>query len=183
MRRIVFSIFVLVVLAAFTGGCGKTPGFHRGDGFTVNFPPSWIKNKDWVVEPRFNLKSKFEPYSVTYVTPEQDPDTLEPYASISIYRTKPDMQIWLEDEFPNIVDTFYNNGYDVLDKGEVKIDNQLAKWLVYRDNRKGLLNLEFYIVNDNNVLFRIQYCARDDKFSQYRPLFEGVRESIKLNRW
>jgi len=179
-RRAAFFFLATAILAS--GGCVKKKGFVRGEGFTITFPPGW-KMIEQDMEPTFNLTSKFQPYVVTYVSPEENPETFEPEASISIYTVKPDRQMWLEDEFPAIVETFVAGGFEILDKGQHEVDNIISWWLVYRYPQRKKLILEFYIINDNNIFYRIQYTAQEDKFPDHRQDFENAKATMKVSRW
>ena len=59
------------------------------------------------------------------------------------------------------------------------LDEKLAKWLVYYDKKVPALVLEFYMVTDNNIFYKIQYSARPDKFNKQRAAFEELKDSFK----
>ncbi len=172
----------MLITVILRSGCSNKPGYFSGEGVALVFPETWHKI-DAVVEPPFNMKSKFSPFNVVYACPEEDPNTFLPAATIGVYRIKPDRQLWLADDFPDLVNMFAESGFEILDKGEILIDDQISKWVVYRDNERSRIKLEFFVVNDNNVLYRIQYSTSDDKFAQYRPDFEATKSTIKLGKW
>ena len=173
---------ILLLALTLFSSCMRIPNFFKGQSFTFQHPAGWVKEEREMYPP-FDLKSRTKKFYIAFDCPEKDPQTGQAVASISFFVIKPTMQVWLEDQFAELIQMFASNGFEVLDRGEIKIDDQISNWIVYRDPQNHTLNLEFYVVNDNNILFRIQYSAREDKFAFYRQTFEVARNSIKLSRW
>ncbi len=178
-----FSLAVaLLAWGMSAASCVPIRNLYRAMSFSFVYPEGW-KKVHREMSPPFGMKAKSKPYFIAFDCPEADPDSGEAVASLSFYVVKLTQQIWLEDEFPSIAETFTMSGYEVLDRGEIMIDEQISKWLVYRDTEHNRINLEFYVINDNNILFRIQYSAKQDKFALYRPAFETARNTMKLSKW
>ena len=103
-----------------------------------------------------------------------------PDATISVYSKRLTTPIWIEDEFPGIVLSLSEAGYEVKDKGEIKVDEKISSWVVYYDRKADMLNLEFYIVSENSMFFKIQYSADPDNFKKNRRFFEELKDSFKF---
>jgi len=148
---------------------------HKGKGYYVKIPQGWskVKQEKSVVYPKGVEFVQFIPAGV-------DLEKARLEAVISIYSKKLVTPIWIEDEFPDIVQSLSEKGYEVKDKGEIKMDEKISSWVVYYDRESDVLNLEFYIVSENNIFFKIQYSAASDKFQQYRRYFEELKDSFKF---
>ena len=63
---------------------------------------------------------------------------------------------------------------------QLKIAEKISSWIVYYDRKTPALVLEFYIVSDNNMFFKLQYSADPDKFQKNRLSFEELKDSFKF---
>ena len=115
-----------------------------------------------------------------FVPKEIDLKIEEPDSYISILTKKLTTPIWVEDEFPDILMSIQKAGYKIMDKGEIKIDDVISKWVVYHDKQTPTLVLEFYMVTDNSIFYKIQYSTHPDRFNKLRKSFEELRESFKF---
>jgi hypothetical protein len=174
-RFLFLFIIGVIIVKSFSGSVFFEPKNHKGRGFFVRIPEGWtqVKKKKGEVYPQGTDFVRFVPRGI-------DPDVVKPEATISIYTKKLTTPIWIEDEFPDIVASLRGSGFDVRDKGEIKVDDKISYWVVYYDRTNNLLNLEFYIVSDNNNFFKMQYSAVPDKFQHYRRSFEELKNSFKF---
>lgn len=173
------SLIIYVVLATVIIKSLMMTGIFRsttfnGDGFKVSIPSGWEMSKE-----RSREKKYEETKITTFVTQEKDSDDI-PQAVITLLSKKLEQAIWIEDEFPNIVQAIRVK-YKVIDKGEIKLDNQLTKWVFYEDKKNNLLNLDFYLVTEASKFYKIQFSAFKEHFKKHRPAFEELRESFKLD--
>ncbi len=153
---------------------------YKGNGYSIVPPAGWVKIK----QPRTvgsGMGSAEKPDIATFVTPEKTATEEAPEASLSILTVKLGQPVWMEDEFPTILSSLAMTGGRIINKGQIKIDTLISWWVLYEDPQTSLLQLEFYMVNDLNRLFKIQYAARADAFPKHRPAFEAAKDSIKFS--
>lgn len=170
-------IFVIGVFFIKTlGGSGlfvsKT---HKGKGYSVRIPDGWKKVKE--------KKGTYYPQGVeivTFVPKSTDLELQDLEVFISIYTRKLSTPIWIEDEFPEILKSLLDEGFIIMDRGEIKLDNVISYWIVYQDKKTPALILEFYMVTDNSIFYKIQYSTHPDKFNVYRSKFEELKNSFKF---
>jgi len=172
-------VFFFILAVLFIKTVGSSDIFiskvHKGKGYVVRIPEGWIKKKE--------EKGVKYPAGIQVVTflPEDDQGLSgEPDAYISIFTKKLSAPVWIEDEFPEILKSLREAGYTIKDKGEIKLDELLSNWTVYYDKETPALVLEFYMVTDNSVFYKIQYSAHPDKFRTYRKAFESLKDSFKF---
>lgn len=174
---LVYFIFgVLTIKALMLGGLFKSD-IHKGTSYTIRYPIGWIKEKEETPTGSF-LRSTEKPEIVTFSTPQKDLLADLPEASLTVLTTKLSQPTWIEDEFPEIVGLLKSYGYRVLDRGDIKINEQVWKWVLYMDAKQTTMNLEFYFVNDKNILFKMQYRATPEHFKKHRPAFEAAKDSF-----
>ncbi len=154
---------------------------HKGPGYSVLKPVGWEVIKDAEgVQPLFVANEK--PDVVMFATPEKVPGTSVPEASIAILVVKLANPTWMEDEFPTLLDALNKAGYHIFDHGQIKVDNVIFEWVLYKDPMGSLVNLEFYTVNDLNKLFKLQYQSVPDAFTTYRPVFDAMKDTFKFSQ-
>lgn len=174
-RFLVVFIIGVFIIKSFSGSVLFESKNYKGKGFFVRIPEGWTKVK----------KQKGDVYPdgidfVQFVPRGTDLEVKKPEATISVLSKKLTTPIWIEDEFPDIVQSIREAGFEVKDKGEIKISEKVSSWIVYYDRKVPALVLEFYIVSDNNMFFKMQYSASPDKFQQYRQYFEELKDSFKF---
>ena len=174
-KFLIVFVVAVILIKSFTGSGFFEAKDHKGKGYYVKIPVGWtkIKKEKGVVFPQGVEFVQFIPKGV-------DPEIVPPAATISIYSKKLTTPIWIEDEFSDMVQSLREAGYEVKDKGKIKMDDQISGWVVYYDQKANVLNLEFYIVSENNLFFKIQYSAKPDKFQENRHSFEELRNSFKF---
>jgi len=148
---------------------------HKGKGYLVIIPEGWkkVKQKKGAV-----LDKTVE---ILMIAPETiDTDNRRPDVFISIYSVKLSTPMWIEDEFPNILKELIDEGFKIMDKGEIKIDDVISKWVVYHDKKIPALNLELYLVTDSSMFYKMWYSAGPEQFNVFRSDFEKFKDSFKF---
>ena len=120
--------------------------------------------------------------TVTYLTPEKNILTDMHEASITVVTYKLDHSVWIEDEFAEIVAALAQR-HKIKERGKIPMQEETAWWLLYHNLEDKILNLEFYIITDGNVFFKITYSASDKVFNKHRSAFEKTRESFFIKRY
>lgn len=189
-----FCLVILFLKFVVFGAWLKSPT-HKGPGYSILKPVGWEVIEDATgVQPIFAANEK--PDVVMFARPEKIPPsgqrfpegksppagTPVPEATIAVLVVKMANPIWIEDEFPTLLDALAKAGYHVLDHGQIKVDNEIFEWVLYKDPTGSLVNLEFYYVNELNKLFKLQYQATPDAFKTYRPVFESTKETFKFSQ-
>lgn len=182
-----FCLAILFLKFVVFGAWLKSPT-HKGPGYSVLKPVGWEVIADATgVQPIFVANEK--PDVVMFARPEKifpagslSAGTPVPEATIAVLVVKLANPTWMEDEFPTLLDALAKAGYHVFDHGQIKVDNEIFEWVLYKDPTGSLVNLEFYHVNDLNKLFKLQYQATPDAFKTYRPVFESTKETFKFSR-
>ena len=174
IRNILLLFLALVIVFKF-----YLPKFFKtdqydGPGYSLKIPIGWEKQKI-----NSNVYGK-DVEAVTFTVPEINTITEQPVARITILAKRLTAAFWVEDEFPSILQSISENGYQIMDRGEIKISDQISKWVVFYDKRTDLMELEFYMVTESNIFYRIQYVTDFDKFQKYRPGFEYLKDSFKV---
>lgn len=182
-----FCLAILFLKFVVFGAWLKSPT-HKGPGYSVLKPVGWEVIADATgVQPIFAANEK--PDVVMFARPEKispagslSAGTPVPEATIAVLVVKLANPTWMEDEFPELLDALAKAGYHVFDHGQIKVDNEIFEWVLYKDPTGSLVNLEFYHVNDLNKLFKLQYQASPDAFKTYRPVFESTKDTFKFSR-
>jgi len=171
---IIFAIAVALIKV--TSGSGIfASSIHKGKGYLVVIPDGWkkVKKKKDVVYPK-------GVEMVTLVPKTIDADRDVPEVFISILTKKLATPIWIEDEWPDILRALNESGMKIKDKGQIKIDEVTTQWVVYHDIKVPALVLEFYMVTDTSVFYKMQYSADPEKFNVFRPVFEEFKSTFKF---
>ncbi len=138
----------------------------RGESFSVKAPEGWHVKKD--------------KHEVTLTSAETDPLTEMPVAIFSIYAEKQKGALFMDDLFPEILASMQKEDGEILGTGAELIDEQTAKWILFRYNKPEIAVITLYIADDYNRLTRIQYVAIHKKFKEYGKFFDAFKKSIKL---
>ena len=170
----VFFIIAVVLIKMFSTSQLFEAKSFKGRGYFVQIPEGWKKVK--------TPKGMHYPDGVEvdrFVPKPMAADEL-PEVQIIIFSKKLDTPVWIEDEFPGILESISREGYKIMDQGELKLDDKIAKWVVYQDKKTSAMNLEFYTVTDTSIFYKLQYSTQPGLFSKYRRAFEFLRESFKF---
>lgn len=174
-KFLIIFISVVFFIKIISGSSIFVSKNHKGKGYSVRIPEEWKKVKE--------EKGVFYPAgveNVTFVPKSIDLGIQKPDLFISIYTRKLSTPIWIEDEFPDILKSLHEEGFRIMDRGEIKLDDVISNWVVYHDKKIPALVLEFYMVTDTSIFYKIQYSAHPDKFNVYRPVFEKFKENFKF---
>ena len=173
--------FVILFLKFLVFGSWLKSPTHKGPGYSVLKPVGWEVITDATnVQPFFAATDK--PNVIVFATPEKMPGTDMPQATIAILVVKLANPTWMDEEFPTLLDALNKAGYIVFDHGQIKVDEEIFEWVLYKDPVASLVNLEFYYVNDLNKLFKLQYQATADIFKGARPVFESMKDTFKFSK-
>lgn len=180
IKAMVTFLVVVLCLKVLASSSLFKSNFYKGHGYTFVPPAGWEKVKDpRGVSPVFEAADK--PEVVMFAVHDKIPNTDTPVASMAVLTVKLANPTWLEDDFPTLIDALVKAGYRLIDKGQLKIDDNVFWWVFYQDQESSLVSFEFYMVNDINRLYKIQYTATPDAFKQYRPAFEASKGTLKLS--
>jgi len=184
IMRIIITI--LVVAYGLKLWFTRSSHIYKGQGYTIEFPVGWSdyekvnpqkKKKKFAMEDRMTAKT------VTYVTEEVDYETGAFAASMSITSMKLSASAWIEDEWGKIVASIAGYGNRIIDKGEIKIDEELAKWIFYESPpADNAVSFEFYMITEGNMFYKISYTALRTSFDKYRAEFEKSKGTMKIKK-
>ena len=175
-----FIAGVIILYSLLHGGYLKSD-ISSGRGFSLKFPPGWVIDSVNSSKPSFTRHEE-EPETIVYHSLENYPKTQIPLAIISVYSIKLTEATWIQDEFPTILDELKGQGYKIIDRGEIRLDNLISEWVLYEDPQAPRLNLDFYAVDDTNMFYKLQYSTHPDAFKLYREAFEATRASFKFSK-
>ena len=171
---VIFVVAVLVIKNATSSGIFEATA-HKGKGFYVKIPEKWkrVKKRKDVVYPEGVEVVMFVPKGV-------DVEREIPDVYITIFEKKLSTPIWIEDEIPGIRAGIVQAGHQILDMGQIKLDEVISEWVVYHDKKTPALVLDFYMVTDNSTYYKIQYAAPPEEFNRVRKDFEELKDSFKF---
>ncbi len=175
-----FCLVILFLKFVVFGSWMQSP-VHKGPGYSILKPVGWEVVKDATgVQPIFAATDK--PDVILFARPEKVPGTSAAEATIAVLVVKLANPTWMEDEFPTLLDALNKADYHIFDHGQIKIDNEIFYWVLYKDPSGSLVNLEFYYTNDLNKLFKLQFQAVSEAFKTYRPAFESMKDTFKFSQ-
>ncbi len=154
-------IFVLRLIA----GHIYDPTMYRGPWYRVKIPEGW--------------KKEVKDDEVFFTSPGKD-FLGNPHAIFSIYGFQSKGALFMEDFFPEVMDGLLRQDGEVLQHGEIKVDEQISRWVLFRNHDPEWIIWTFYVIDDYNRLTKIQMMTKPDDFTQYRPIFEQFKDSIKF---
>ncbi len=144
------------------------PTVYKGSWYTVKIPEGWQKRQ--------------EKDEVLFISPEVDVLTDTPYAIFSIYTKAAQGALFIEDYMQQVFEMLSQANGQIVDKGEIKVDEEIAQWVLFHQHEPALVYLTFYVVDDYNRLTRIQFVSTPNKFQKYREEFEKFKGSLKFKR-
>lgn len=184
IMRIIF--IVLAVSYGIKMYLTRHSDIYKGQGYTIEFPHGWSNYED--INPqkkkkrRFSTEDRNAPKTVTFVTEEVDYETGAFAASMSITTMKLASAAWIEDEWGTILQSIFEYGNKIIDKGEIKIDEELSKWVFYESPGQQAVTIEFYIITELNMFYKISYTALPKTFDKYRKAFEESKNTILIEK-
>ncbi|MBP9853383.1 MAG: hypothetical protein KBD53_00780 [Candidatus Omnitrophica bacterium] len=182
---------IIIIILAVSYGLklwfSRGSDIYKGPGYTIKFPAGWSDyddiNPQKKKDKKFATEDKAAPKTVTYVTQEVDEDSGAFVASMSITSMKLKSAAWIEDEWGQIVESIRGYGNKIIDKGEIKIDGIVSRWIFY-EGRPGenAVSFEFYIITEGNMFYKISYMALKNSFDKYRKIFEASKDTIRIKQ-
>ena len=166
-NAIIFALIVFVGRVAIHKLFDKS--VHKGDGYTISVPEGWEKNE-------------IDADTVMFIAPERDYIKETPVAMISVYSKMSKGALWIEDLWPKVLSSLKQERIEILKKGEIKIDDIVSKWVLFKKEEEDLLVLTFYLVDEFNRMYRLQYATKMDKFKDYRQTFEDMKDTFKIKK-
>jgi hypothetical protein len=156
--------------------------WHTGDGYKIKFPAGWVLDKTQSSKVDF-FSTTYKPEQIAYSTQERNGTTDRPAATISMYTNKLAQAMWIQDEFPGMIAAMKAQGLQVKQKGEIKVDNRIHEWVLYKNPSNGTLTMEFYQVDDSNFIYKLSFITYPQYFDKYRPDFEAAKATLKYTRF
>jgi len=179
-KRLMWFIIILV----FVKYASTLESFHsrkyKEKGYEVLVPAGWKHSKKHSA--KIKSENSYQETIVAVFVPvgHEKRKAEELDAKISIFSTKLANAMWIEDEWSDIIMSIRRAGMHVIDKGEIKVDTEVSHWVFFHDKQAEILTIEFYIITENNMFFKIQYSTQDMKFNDYRPGFEEFKGNFKV---
>ena len=171
-KKTIIFLILLIVAVRFFLYPPQNKNLHKGHNYSVIMPEGWEK--------------KEAENEVIVLSPETDFMTDKPLAVFSIYAKKVEgAALLLDIAFQEFIESYRKSGWKVIKKGEIKIDEQITKWILCQplEEESPELLLIFFNLDDFNNMTQIQYLAKDvDAFNKYRPTFEKFKDSIKFKK-
>ncbi len=156
---------VVLLIARLIAGHIYDPSIYRGPWYTVKIPLGWTAEK--------------QEDEVLFKSPEQGMFG-SPLAVFSIYGYQSRGALFLDMFFPEVLANLQQQNVEILSQGQIKIDNQIASWVLCRNKDPEWIIWSFYVVDDYNRLTKVQFMTKPEDFKRYRPVFEQFRDTIKI---
>ncbi|MBU0467906.1 MAG: hypothetical protein KKD07_08650 [Candidatus Omnitrophica bacterium] len=152
---------------------------YKGTGYTINFPTGWKTTKEELVDIGVYFVSVEDKDVVTFY-PEGflNPESGQPEVHMTIASGKLASPAWIQDLWPDIVKAIIDSKVRLIDKGEIKINGQISKWVLFLENGNKKWRLEFYVCDEKNGFIKIIYAADQKEFAEYRKVFEDSKETF-----
>lgn len=178
-----FVLFVLIFKSGFFS-IFSDKNISAG-GFTVPRIEGWEMKKETDAD---------DMETVTFLYPPMDhikEEDIDPYnppeysAMISFTGGKLSAPIWIEDQFPEIVGSIMQAGYTIIDKGEIKIDDELSKWALYEKANAAEddpVIMSMYSAPDSGYFYKLEILAKPDVFNKFKPIFDAEVQAFKMKK-
>ena len=143
------------------------PTLYRAEWYSVRTPPGWER--------------KLEDDEVFFRSPAKD-YLGNPEAIFSIYGYKSKGALFMDMFFPDVLENLAKQNGKLLQQGEIKIDDIISNWTLFRYNEPKWIIWTFYVIDDFNRLTKIQMMAKPEHFDKYRSTFESFKDTIKFKK-
>lgn len=167
-RKLIFILVIVFVALRPIINYLTDKSIYRGSWYSVKVPKGW--------------NSKFEKNTIYFSTPDDNVLTGMPNAIFSIYAFKSTGALFLDTLFEEVMQSLMKTDGQILKKGEIMIDGQVAKWVLFQNETPPTTILTFFMVDDFNRLTKIQFITHPRDFAKYRPEFEKWRETFKFKK-
>jgi len=144
------------------------PSIHRGAWYKVKVPEGW--------------KKEAREDEVFFYSPQKD-YLGNSEAIFSIYGFKSRGALFMDLFFPDVLGNLAQQNGKILNQGEIKIDTQISKWVLFRSYDPDWIIWSFFIIDEFNRLTKIQFLTRPEHFKKYRTVFEAFKDSIKFKQF
>ena len=181
IKKICFAVLVLFAIKYFIGiGTFKTTT-HKGIGYSIKYPLGWKKIKEESDLGVF-VTATIDKNVATFIPSEIDSTATagKPGATVIVASAKLSDPSWIEDLWPDIMAAIIRSGVKVIDKGEIKIEKQIAKWVLFQERAAKIWHLEFYFTDEKNGFYKIMYIAEPRAFDPHRKTFEEGRSPFQF---
>jgi len=180
-KRFLIVMLLFVCMASFPlVGCeGFRKGVYNSSHFRMTFPYKW-KEGSWTIPTVLPAGSLYDPEIFVAESPAKHKPTGTPAASISLFAQKMEQVVWMEDIYPVIIREYERSGYKILQRGEIKIGDQISKWVLCRNDQRDEIAMDFYVVDESSFFYKLQYASHKSTFNEYRYEFEAAKETLEI---
>ena len=182
LRNIVLTFVVLIALKFSIGNSALFKSDkYVGMAYSIKTPLGWIMKKD-EGDPGIFMTNYNSMGRILFETPERRAGTDIPVATITIVEAKLKTPAWLDDLFPEVLQALPQMRAEIKQKGEIKMDGQISKWVLYKIPKSKDLSLEFYLADEKTGIFKLVYSSSPEGFMKYRKDFESMRDTFLFSR-
>ena len=160
-----FWLVIILFAARLFANSIHDPTIHRGRWYTVTIPEGWPK--------------KVQDNEVFFQSPARDIYGY-PEAIFSIYGVQSRGALFMDMFFEDVLIDLAKQKGRLLDKGQIKIDDQISNWTLFQMQDPEWIIWTFYVIDDFSRLTKIQFMVRPHHFAKYRPVFEAFKDSIRF---
>jgi hypothetical protein len=167
LKSKIFFFAVAIFLVRIIAGHFYDPTIYRGQWYSVKILEGWSK--------------EVKDDEVFFKSPEKD-FLGNPEAIFSIYGFQSRGALFMDLFMPEVFESLAKQDGKVLQHGEVKIDEVVADWILFKNNDPKWIIWTFYAIDDHNRLTKIQMMAKPENFDKYRPVFEQFKDTIRFKK-
>ena len=168
LRTKILGLIVIVFIVRLITSHLYDPTIHRGLWYKVKVPQGW--------------KKEVKEDEVFFYSPDKD-YLGNSEAIFSIYGFKSRGALFMDLFFPDVLENLAQQKGEILSQGEIKIDEQISKWVLFRSDDPDWIIWTFFIIDEYNRLTKIQFLSRPDHFKKYRPIFEAFKDTINFREF
>jgi len=172
-KKAITSLSLAVILFSWIATVTASTEFvvyiSNDNGFSIRFPSSWEKREGVggsvvaALSPQTNPADQFRPNANVIVKDLHRNATLE--------------------EYMHAVITYMNkqSGFQIHDKGQIKINSSDAGWILYSQRRESInFKVLTYILVQKRRAYQITCTATVDQFARYKKKFEDIAQTFKF---
>ena len=181
LKNIVLLFVILFVIKYTFSSDAFRSKDYKGKGFSVRKPAGWemvLDDKDAGIFVTESMDSG----GVTFLAPNKNTSSTQAPTRISVYEAKLQTPAWVDDIFPEIIRVLVAYKAKIKDKGELKIDGQISKWILYSLPGSRELFLEFFVADEKNGIFKLRLTGEPEGFMKYRKTFDDLRGSFLFSK-
>ena len=167
LKTKIFVLAVIIFAARLFAGHLYDPTQYRGPWYSVKIPQGWAKH---VEEDEVVFQSPIKDYLGS------------PEAIFSIYGYQSRGALFMDLFFPDVLASLEQQDGKILQQGQIKIDDIVSSWVLFKNNEPEWIIWTFYIIDDHNRLTKVQMMVKPENFKRYRPVFEEFKNTIKFKK-